>query len=186
MSLEFGSLTTLEAYDEVMRLCADIFRKKSQDYGASWHILRLSSITDQILIKAARIRSIEEKGSQEVDDPVEEDYIGMINYAIIGIIQKKYGSDEQFSYEWHKVDAAYREVVGEIRQLLEAKNSDYGEIWKKMRVSSYTDLILMKLERLRQIHDNRNEVRYSEGVLSHYMDIVNYSIFALIKKKSLA
>ncbi|HKK87761.1 MAG TPA: DUF1599 domain-containing protein [Saprospiraceae bacterium] len=178
-------MTTLEAYDEIIRLCADIFQKKNQDYGSSWRIMRLSSITDQILIKAARIRSIEEKGSQEVADPIEEDYMGIINYAIIGIIQKRFGGDEQFSYSEEEVWKAYKDVVKEIRALLEAKNSDYGEIWKKMRVSSYTDLILMKLERLQQIHDHKNEVRYSEGLESHYMDIVNYSIFALIKTKSL-
>ena len=169
-----------------MGQCADIFLKKNEDYGPSWRVMRLSSITDQILIKAARIRSIEEKGSQEVDDPIDEDYMGIINYAIIGIIQNRlFGGDDHFSYALQQIHEAYRDVVKEIRNLLKAKNSDYGEIWKKMRVSSYTDLILMKLERLQQIHNHRNEVRYSEGLESHYMDIVNYSIFALIKTKAL-
>jgi hypothetical protein len=179
-------LTTLQAYDELIELCGEIFQKKNQDYGPSWKIMRLSSITDQILIKAARIRSIEEKGSQEVNDPIEEDYMGIINYAIIGIIQNRFGGNEQFSYSELDVLQAYQKVASEIRSLLKAKNSDYGEIWKKMRVSSYTDLILMKLERLQNIHDHNNEVRFSEGVEAHYMDIVNYSIFALIKTKSLA
>jgi hypothetical protein len=174
-------LTTLEAFDRIIAACAELFKKKNQDYGPSWRVLRLSSIIDQILIKAARIRSIEEKGSQEIQDPVEEDYIGIVNYSIIGIIQNNLANQSNRDYSTQNLLAQYNAIAQSIRELLSKKNSDYGEIWREMRISSYTDLILMKLERLNQIVDNEGMVIVSEGTNAHLMDIVNYAIFALIR-----
>lgn len=158
-----------------------VFKAKNEDYGPSWKILRMSSLTDQILIKASRIRSIEEKGSQEVSDPIDEDYMGLINYSIIALMQMTLLSEDRPNYSWEHISDRYHAITNQIRTLLEKKNSDYGEIWREMQISSYTDMILMKVERLKQIHQHNNQVKISEGMDSIYQDIVNYSIFALIK-----
>ncbi len=174
-------MSTLELFDIIFDQCLKIFINKNQDYGASWRVMRPSSITDQILIKAARIRSIEESQTQKVDDPVDDDYRGIINYSVMAILQLQYLKNKNEDYSLEKLSRDYETIVAEIRKLLENKNSDYGEIWKSMRISSYTDLILVKLERLNTILDNKGKVEHSEGMESHYQDIINYSVFALIK-----
>ncbi len=154
--------------------------KKNHDYGASWTILRLPSITDQLYIKAARIRSIEENKAQKVDDPIDLEYVGLINYSIMGLILIENLSTNK-DLNTINLSNEYDLVVQKTRDLFENKNHDYGEIWREMRLSSYTDLILMKLLRIKQIEDQKGYTLVSEGIDSGYMDIINYSIFALIK-----
>jgi hypothetical protein len=154
-----------------------------KDYGTAWRILRVSSITDQIFIKAQRIRSIEEKGSQKVEEGVESEFIGIINYAVIALIQLELGSgsDTDTGLDEEEVVRLFNKQVAESKGLMEDKNHDYGEAWRAMRTSSMTDLILMKLLRIKQIEDNRGQTLISEGVAANYHDIVNYAVFALIK-----
>jgi len=154
--------------------------KKNHDYGASWTIMRLPSITDQLYIKAARIRSIEENKAQKVDDPIDLEYVGLINYSIMGLILIENLSTNK-DLNTINLSNEYDLVVQKTRDLFENKNHDYGEIWREMRLSSYTDLILMKLLRIKQIEDQKGYTLVSEGIDSGYMDIINYSIFALIK-----
>ena len=151
-----------------------------KDYGTAWRILRPFSLTDQVYIKASRIRSIEEKGQTKVKEGIPPEFIGIINYAIIALIQLKYGpSETEFSQE--KTLELYDHYFQEAKMLMQNKNHDYGEAWRKMRVSSYTDLILMKLKRIRQIEDNQGETIASEGIDANFLDIINYAAFALIK-----
>ena len=172
--------TTLQQFDTLVAEAKDIFIKKTKDYGTAWRILRPSSITDQLYIKAKRIRSIEEKGTQEVEDSVKEDYLGLINYSIIAMIQLDLPESEGYELEPSRVAELFDEQVRITRQLLQAKNSDYGEAWREMRISSMTDLILMKLLRIKQIEDNKGKTLISEGLDANYRDILNYAIFALI------
>jgi hypothetical protein len=155
--------------------------KKTKDYGTAWRILRLPSLTDQILIKASRIRSIEEKVEQKVDEPVDSEYIGIVNYCIIAMIQHSLDDTAEMEMDIDKTQMMYDKYVIASRTLFEAKNHDYDEIWRDMRISSYTDLILMKILRIKQIEDNQGLTLISEGVEANYMDIMNYAIFALIK-----
>lgn len=175
------SLPTTVTYDKQILRCKDIFLKKMQDYGTAWRILRVSSITDQIYIKAQRIRSIEEKGSQRVDEGVESEFIGIINYAIIALIQLELGNESGLEMTEPAVVAHFDHHVSESKRLMENKNHDYGEAWRGMRTSSMTDLILMKLLRIKQIEDNQGQTLISEGVAANYYDIINYAVFALIK-----
>ncbi len=172
---------TLRQFDEVTAKCREVFLKKMQDYGTSWRILRLSSLTDQLYIKAWRIRSIEEKGVQQVSDPVADEYLGLVNYSIIALIQHNLPADAPLELPVETVAQHYDRELAETRRLLEQKNHDYGEVWREMRLSSMTDLILSKLLRIRQIEDNRGQTLVSEGVDANYRDIINYAIFALIK-----
>lgn len=173
---------TEKQYDGVINLCKKIFEKKTKDYGTSWRILRLPSLTDQIYIKAARIRSIQEKGVQKVSDSVKEDFIGLINYAIVALIQLNLNECDNVPLEVSDGAVGYYEdEVENIKKLLFAKNHDYGEAWRQMRISSMTDLILMKIYRIKQIEDNLGQTLISEGVGAGYQDIVNYSVFCLIK-----
>ncbi|MFM2206666.1 MAG: hypothetical protein RL213_641 [Bacteroidota bacterium] len=178
-----SALPTTVSYDRQIARCKDIFLKKMKDYGTAWRILRVSSITDQIFIKAQRIRSIEEKGSQKVDEGVESEFIGIINYAVIALIQLELGSgsDSDTGLDEQEVVRLFNKQVAESKGLMEDKNHDYGEAWRAMRTSSMTDLILMKLLRIKQIEDNRGQTLISEGVAANYHDIVNYAVFALIK-----
>ncbi|MBV6655464.1 MAG: DUF1599 domain-containing protein [Mameliella sp.] len=173
--------TTLEAFDEIMAECQELFSKKTKDYGTSWRILRPASLTDQLYIKAKRIRSIEEKQVQKVADSVEDDYRGLINYSIMALIQLELPEEAPLELPPDMAVAYYNEKVALTRQLLEAKNHDYGEAWRDMRVASITDMILQKLLRVRQIEDNAGETIVSEGLDANYLDIINYAIFALIK-----
>tara|TARA_B100001287_G_C22686452_1_gene533994 strand:+ start:3573 stop:4112 length:540 start_codon:yes stop_codon:yes gene_type:complete len=173
--------TVLE-YDSIIANCREIFAKKMKDYGSAWRILRISSLTDQIFIKAQRIRSIELKGFQKVNEGAANEFIGIVNYAIIGLIQLDMGVSEQ-AEELHFEDAMkkFDKQVKIAKELMLAKNHDYGEAWRDMRVSSLTDLILQKLLRVKQIEDNRGSTLISEGVDANYLDMLNYAVFALIK-----
>ncbi len=171
---------TAEQYREVIGKCRDIFEKKTKDYGTAWRILRLPSITDQIYIKAQRIRSIQEKGESKVSDDIPSEFIGIINYCIIALIQMKLGKDEGMEVKYPVLAPLYEEVVEETIGLLVNKNHDYDEAWRQMRVSSITDIILMKLLRVKQIEDNSGSTLISEGVDANYQDMINYAVFAMI------
>lgn len=176
----FSMEKTKQQYDKVISICRNIFSKKMTDYGTAWRILRTTSLTDQIYIKAQRIRSIEEKGVSKVDEGVKPEFIGIINYCIMGLIQLKLGpSDEEMAYE--KTQKLYDAYFQEAKTLMMAKNHDYGEAWRNMRISSYTDLILMKLKRTKQIEDNQGQTIISEGIDANYLDMINYAVFAMIK-----
>ncbi len=172
--------TTLQEFDAFIEQAKDIFIKKTKDYGTAWRILRPSSLTDQLFIKAKRIRSIEEKGSQRVGDSIQEDYLGLINYSVIAIIQLELDDSNDYELDPSHVEKLYTEQIRITRELLQAKNHDYGEAWRDMRISSMTDLILMKLLRIKQIEDNKGKTIISEGLDANYRDIINYAIFALI------
>ena len=172
---------TLAQFDAIIHRCRQVLMAKQLDYGSSWRILRPSSLTDQLYIKAKRIRAIEEKGKQLVDDPVDGEYVGLINYSILAIIQRTLPPYTPLELSAEEVTAHYDTQVTIARALLEKKNHDYGEVWREMRLSSITDLILAKLLRIKQIEDNEGLTRLSEGVEANYYDIINYAIFALIK-----
>ena len=174
---------TVIEYREVIASCKTLFEKKTRDYGTAWRILRLPSITDQIFIKAQRIRSIQDKGFQKVGDPVKDEFIGIINYCIIALIQTKLSDSEEMDLKFQELERLYDEAVNETFDLLQNKNHDYGEAWREMRVTSITDIILMKLLRVKQIEDNAGKTLVSEGVEANYQDMINYSVFALIKLK---
>jgi hypothetical protein len=172
---------TTNEYKQVIARCKELFRKKTLDYGTAWRILRLSSITDQIFIKAQRIRSIQEKGSQKVEDPIIDEFVGIINYCLIALIQISLKKNEGMEIPYSELEPVYDEWVNSTRGLLENKNHDYGEAWRDMRVSSMTDIILMKLYRVKQIEDNQGITIVSEGIDANYQDMINYSVFCLIK-----
>lgn len=167
-------------YSEIIAQCFDIFSKKNQDYGTSWKILRLPSITDQIFIKAQRIRTVQENGFAKVEESQASEFIGIINYCIMAIILL---TPEKETTDLEDLNAEYSNTVNEVKELLFNKNHDYGEAWRSMRVSSMTDIILMKLLRIKQIEDNQGKTIISEGIKSGYQDIINYSVFCLIKLK---
>lgn len=173
--------TTESSFDEIIAQCKTIFEKKNMDYGSSWRIMRASSLTDQIFIKAKRIKTIENIGAQKVSDNIEDELKGIINYCILAIIQIQNNDNQDLNWTIKKTLEKYQKIVIEIKELMRNKNHDYGEAWRDMRPSSFTDLILSKLLRLKQIEDNDGKTLVSEGAIANYMDIVNYSIFALIK-----
>ncbi|MBS1978854.1 MAG: DUF1599 domain-containing protein [Bacteroidetes bacterium] len=172
---------TATQYTEVISACQDLFVKKTRDYGTAWRVLRLPSITDQLYIKAQRIRSIQEKGTQKIADSIRDEFIGIINYCVIALIQLRLRESAVMELSPQEVARYYEEVITETRQLLEDKNHDYGEAWRDMRVGSMTDIILMKLLRVKQIEDNAGVTLVSEGVAANYQDIINYAVFCLIK-----
>lgn len=172
---------TSQQYDTIISRCRDIFQKKNIDYGTSWRIMRSSSITDQIFIKAQRIRSIEQKGTQKIDEDIENEFIGIINYCIIGLIQLSLPSDGEVEMETGKVMQLFELEVSKTKTLMENKNHDYGEAWRDMRINTFTDLILMKLYRVKQIEDHKGETIISEGIDANYRDMFNYAVFALIR-----
>ena len=174
---------TLQEFQEVIGRCRALFLAKTKDYGTAWRILRPSSITDQLYIKASRIRSIEEKGEQKVGDSIASEFIGLINYSILALIQIELPEAAPLEMEPVEVAGHYDRHVDENIRLLQAKNHDYGEAWRLMRVSSMTDLILQKLLRIKQIEDNDGKTTVSEGLEANYRDIINYAVFALIKMK---
>ncbi len=177
---------TLKQFDEVAARCREVFVKKAEDYGASWRVLRPSSLTDQLLIKARRIRSIDEKRTQKVADSIESDFIGLVNYSVMALIQLLHPVPANEPYperaSLEELLPLYDEQIAAARRLMEAKNHDYGEAWRMMRISSITDLILAKILRLRQIEEMGGDehLKASEGRESNYLDIINYAIFALI------
>ncbi|RPG60415.1 MAG: DUF1599 domain-containing protein [Flavobacteriales bacterium TMED191] len=174
-------MNTEDSFDLIINNCRKLFNKKMLDYGSAWRILRLSSLTDQIFIKAQRIRSIEEKGKQQVNDSVEGEFQGIINYSIIALIQIDKGLADNADLNLDQASELYHNYVSKAKTLMLAKNHDYDEAWRDMRVSSFTDLILQKLLRVKQIEDNQGETIVSEGIDANYFDMINYSIFALIK-----
>jgi hypothetical protein len=171
--------TTIGQYKEQITHCKDIFMKKAQDYGTSWQILRLPSLTDQIYIKLLRIRNIEETGVQKIEDSVVSEYQGIVNYCIMALFKLCY-PDAEFS-DIQFLSQKYDEQVQRVLDLMQNKNQDYGEAWREMRVSSLTDLCLMKIYRLKSIEDNGGKTIASEGIEANYMDIMNYCVFALIR-----
>jgi len=172
--------STVEQYDQIILKCRDIFHKKMRDYGTAWRILRSTSLTDQIFIKAQRIRTIEEKKSQKVNEGVSDEYIGIINYSIMAIVQLELGtSNEELMHE--KALKLYDHYFNEAKELMVRKNHDYGEAWRDMRISSITDLILMKILRIKQIEDNEGKTLISEGLDANYYDMINYAVFSLFK-----
>ncbi len=172
---------TVDEYNQVIRRCKEVFEKKTRDYGSAWRILRLPSITDQIFIKAQRIRSIQEKGDQKVEDDIGNEFIGIINYCIIALIQIILKNEEEINLRVDKLLPLYDQAVQETRALLMNKNHDYDEAWRDMRISSMADIILMKLYRIKKIENNAGKTIISEGVKSNYQDILNYAVFCLIK-----
>lgn len=174
-------MNTLAQYDAVMAKCKEIFLKKTQDYGTAWRILRVPSLTDQLYIKAKRIRTLEETKTQKVADSVDSEFQGIVNYAIMALIQLEAAIDLPLDLDTKQVETLYDQQVQLIRELLARKNHDYGEAWRDMRLSSFTDMILMKLLRVKQIEENEGQTLISEGLDANYQDIVNYAVFALIK-----
>ena len=173
---------TISEYDSIIKKCEDIFAKKMKDYGSAWRILRISSLTDQIFIKAQRIRSIEDKGLQKVDEGVIPEFIGIVNYSIIGLIQLELGvAEQEEEIQYDQVMNLFDKYALQAKQLMLDKNHDYGEAWRDMRGSSLTDLILQKLLRVKQIEDNDRSTLISEGIDANYLDMLNYAVFALIK-----
>lgn len=172
---------TSKQYDKAILKCKDIFINKMKDYGSAWRILRPSSITDQIFIKTQRIRSIEEKGTQKVEDGILEEFIGIINYAVIALTQLELGLGGNINLTMDEGRKYFDSQTAKAKSLMENKNHDYDEAWRQMRVSSITDLILMKLYRLKQIEDNKGETLISEGLEANYLDIINYAVFVLIR-----
>lgn len=172
---------TSNEYKEVIARCKELFRKKTIDYGTAWRILRLPSLTDQIFIKAQRVRSIQEKGNQKVNDPIVDEFVGIINYCLIALIQISLAEDERMEIPFDELEPLYDHWTAATKGLLENKNHDYGEAWRDMRVSSMTDIVLMKLFRVKQIEDNQGNTLVSEGIEANYQDMINYAVFCLIK-----
>lgn len=173
--------TTEEQFDHVVELCRDIFVKKTKDYGTAWRILRPASITDQIFIKANRIRSLEIKGESKVGEGIRDEFVAIVNYGIMGIVQLEKGHAEDADLNADEAIALYDYHINIAKELMLKKNHDYDEAWRGMRISSYTDLILQKLHRTKTIENNSGVTIISEGIDANYLDMVNYAIFALIK-----
>ncbi len=171
---------TSKQYDAVIDTCKSLFIKKMSDYGSAWRILRLPSLTDQIFIKAQRIRGLQENDVRKVDEGEVSEFIGIINYCIMALIQLEKGVVEQPDLSTEAATKLYEKQVAITKQLMQDKNHDYGEAWRDMRVSSLTDLILQKLLRVKQIEDNAGKTLVSEGIDANYQDMINYAIFALI------
>jgi hypothetical protein len=175
-------MDTRQQFEQAIRLCRDVFLHKLTDYGASWRIMRPSSVTDQLLIKANRIRSLETKGESRVDEGIRPEFIAIVNYGIIGLIQLETGvCTDAPDMPVDTAVAQYDKHAAQAEQLMFAKNHDYDEAWRKMRISSCTDLILTKIYRVKQIENNEGQTLVSEGVASNYVDMINYALFALIK-----
>ena len=182
-------MSTLEQYGRVIQQCEDIFIKKTADYGTAWRVLRDISIIDQIYIKAYRIRTIQEIGQQKIDDAIEGEFIGIINYSIIGLIQLQLTEDDEEELSAEAVKVLYDKYAAEAKSLMQSKNHDYGEAWRQMSQESFVDLILMKLQRMKQILSNKGRTIISEGLDANYHDMINYAVFAMIlseEKKSMS
>lgn len=172
---------TINEYKQVIKACKDVFEKKTKDYGTAWRILRVPSLTDQIYIKAKRIRSIQEKGQQMIEEDISNEFLGIINYCIIAMIQLELQDSEEMEIPYKILEPIYDKYVNETMELLAAKNHDYGEAWRDMRPSSITDIILQKIFRVKQIEDNAGKTIISEGVKANYQDMLNYAVFTLIQ-----
>ena len=174
---------TSQEYDKVIAICRSLYTNKMKDYGCAWRILRLPSVTDQIFIKAQRIRSLQENEIRKIDEDEKGEFIGIINYSIMALIQLELGVSDQPDLDLEKATVLYDQKIAITKQLMEDKNHDYGEAWREMRVSSLTDLILQKLLRVKQIEDNKGKTLVSEGIDANYQDMINYAVFALILMK---
>lgn len=174
---------TVEQYTKVIAICGELFKKKTSDYGTAWRILRPSSLTDQIFIKAQRIRTIQETGENKVGEQIEDEFIAIINYCIMAIIQLREGQQLPIELDPKIAVERYDFYANEAMELMLKKNHDYGEAWRDMRISSLTDLILMKILRVKQIEDNNGQTLISEGIDANYFDMLNYAVFALIHSK---
>lgn len=176
---------TLEQYNQVIEECKHLFTSKMSDYGSAWRILRLPSLTDQIFIKAQRIRSLQENSVRKVDEDEISEFVGIINYSVMALIQIEKGVAQQPDLNAQQALLLYEGQIEKTRTLMENKNHDYGEAWRDMRVSSLTDLILQKILRIKQIEDNKGKTLVSEGVAANYQDMINYAVFALIHLKQI-
>jgi hypothetical protein len=174
-------MNTVTQFEVVISSCRSLFEKKLKDYGASWRIMRPQSITDQIFIKAKRIRSLEMKGFHKIDEDIKSEFTAIVNYGVIGLIQLALGVSDAVDLDNETALDLYDRHITETKELMYAKNHDYDEAWRNMRISSYTDLILTKIYRTKQIEENKGVTLVSEGVDANYMDMVNYALFALIK-----
>lgn len=172
---------TNQQFETVISICRTLFEKKLRDYGASWRILRPTSVTDQLLIKAKRIRSLEEKKESKVGEGIEPEFIGIVNYGVIGLIQLEKGYSDSADMDADKVMALYDKHITESKELMFAKNHDYDEAWRLMRIQSYTDLILTKIFRVKEIEGHDGATLVSEGIDANYRDMINYALFGLIK-----
>ncbi len=175
---------TSEQYDEMIRYCQEVFTKKASDYGTAWRILRTSSLTDQIFIKANRVRSIQEKGETRIAEGIIPEFVGIVNYAVMALIQLEIGvaaGSEQATMDTKEATALFAKYIQAAKSLMMNKNHDYDEAWRQMRISSLTDIILMKLLRIKSIEDHNGTTLVSEGLDANYFDIINYAMFALIR-----
>jgi hypothetical protein len=172
---------TAKQYDAIIAECKNVFLAKMTDYGTAWRILRPTSITDQIFIKASRIRHIQQQGTQKIDEGIRSEFIGIANYAVMALIQLELQSSLDFSIPVDRAEALYTHYFQQAKALMENKNHDYDEAWRQMRVSSLDDIILMKLLRIKQIEDNHGQTIASEGLDANFFDIINYAVFALIQ-----
>lgn len=172
--------TTSNQFDQVITACRDLYQKKMKDYGCAWRILRLPSLTDQIFIKAQRIRSLQENVERRVDEDETAEFVGIINYSVMALIQLEQGVVNQPDLDFDRALHLYDVQIAATKALMENKNHDYGEAWRDMRVSSLTDIILQKLLRVKQIEDNQGKTLVSEGIDANYQDMINYAVFALI------
>ena len=175
---------TEEEYKFIIEECKSLFRNKTKDYGTAWRVLRVPSITDQIFIKAQRIRSVQEKGQQKIEENISCEFQGIINYCLIAMMQIELENDSRMEIVYEDLEPLYDKFAQQTHKLLADKNHDYGEAWRDMRISSITDIILMKLLRVKQIEDNQGETIVSEGVIANYQDMINYSVFSLIMLKN--
>jgi len=174
-------MNTKEQFEQAITTCRSLFEKKLKDYGASWRIMRSQSVTDQIYIKANRIRSLETKGTSKINEDIRSEFIAIVNYGVIGLIQLHLGFSSTVDIDNREALELYDKFITETKELMYAKNHDYDEAWRNMRISSYTDMILMKIYRTKQIEINEGKTIISEGIDANYMDMINYSLFALIK-----
>ena len=168
-------------FETIIKQCRDVFEKKLQDYGPSWRIMRPESITDQLLIKAKRIRNLEIKKISKIKEGIQPEFTGIVNYGIIGLIQLESGFSDAIDLTPQQALALFDRFIADTQELMEAKNHDYDEAWRLMRISSYTDLILTKLNRIKEIENKEGKVSFSEGIDANYQDIINYALFGLIK-----
>jgi hypothetical protein len=175
---------TSQEYDQVIEICRNLFINKMKDYGSAWRILRLPSLTDQIYIKAQRIRSLQENEVRKIDEDDRGEFIGIINYSLMALIQLELGIADQPDLNVEKATSLYDSKIKTTKDLMEAKNHDYGEAWREMRINSLTDLILQKLLRVKQIEDNKGKTIVSEGIDANYQDMINYAVFAMILMNS--
>ena len=173
-------MSTILQYNEAIQSSKDIFLKKTKDYGTSWRVLRTISVVDQIFIKAKRIRTVQENGLQKIEDDISSEFKGILNYGVVGLMQLELGADAPEELEVAQVEKLYNYKIDNARSLMQNKNHDYGEAWRDMSQESFTDLILSKLLRIKQIITNKGKTLISEGIDANYYDIINYAVFALI------